>query len=143
MRTCRDDARLLPGVRDAGILLLLFQPGKLACEFLAHRRRHGEFEQEAALGGVADEALELAEITEIGRDAVADPADHGHRDHHPERRNAAGPACEGAGLSLRVKPVRERIAPAHRDVDGPLLEKLLHRHGCYPMRSDIPLWYNG
>ena len=68
-------------------------------------------------------------LAEIRRDVVADPADYRHGDRHPERRNPAGPAREGAGLSLRVEPVGERIAPAHRDVDGPLFEELLDRHG--------------
>src|SRR3977135_2956508 len=68
MGTWGDDARLLPAVADARIFLLLFQPGELARKFLALRRGHGEIEQETAVHGVCDDALELAEIAEKGRD---------------------------------------------------------------------------
>src|SRR5713101_2608486 len=128
MRTCRDDARIFPDVEDAGIVQLLFQPGELARELLPHRPGHLEFEQEGATGGVADNALELTEIAEMGRDGTADLADHWHLEQHPERRDAGGPAGEGARLSLRVIPVCESIASANRDVDGSLLEKLFDRH---------------
>ena len=92
MRICRDDADVPPAVGDARIFLFLFQPGELARQLLALRRGHGEFEQEAAGGDVADLAIELTEITEIGCDAIPDLADHRHGDQHPEWRNAAGPA---------------------------------------------------
>jgi hypothetical protein len=77
---------------------------------------------------VADNALELTEIAEIGCDGIADLADYWHVDQHPERRNAGGPAREGAWLSPSVIPVCESIAPADRDVDGSLLEELFDRH---------------
>src|SRR6266404_7442876 len=81
--------------------------------------------------GVADKALEFAEFAEIGFDGIADLADHRHLDHHPERRNAGGPAREGAWLSLRVKPLCGSVAPANGDIDGSLLEKLFDRHGSF------------
>src|ERR1019366_10743368 len=87
MRTCRDDARLLPAVADAGIFLLLVQPSELAREPLTHGCGHGEVEQEAAGHGGADVAIELAEITEEGRDGIADPADH--RPAIPSRPSSA------------------------------------------------------
>src|SRR5258705_2521220 len=136
MRICRDDARIFPAVENAGIFQLPFQPGELARELLPHRPGHLEFEQEGATGGVADNALELAEIAEIGRDGTADLADHGHLDQHPERRDAGGPAVEGAPLSLPVIPVCESVAPANRDVDGSLLEKLFDRHWASSPKSD-------
>src|SRR5437879_3908431 len=129
MRTCRDDARILSDVEDAGIFLLLFQPGKLAREFLPQRLGHLEFEQEGAVHSVADKAIELTEIAEIGCDGIADLADHRHVDHHPERRNAGSPAREGPWLSLRVKPLCGSIAPADGDLDGSLFEKLFDGHG--------------
>jgi hypothetical protein len=135
MRACRDDPRVFPGFADGGILLLVVEPGELGCELLAHGGGHGEFEQEAAGSGVADVPVELAEIAEIGGDAIADLADHRHGDHHPERRNAAGPAREGAWLSPRVKPVRKRVMAAYGDVDSLLTEKLLDRHGGFPCVS--------
>ena len=58
---------------------------ELARELLPHRPGHLEFEQEGAICGVADNALELAEIAETGRDGTADLADHWHLDQHPER----------------------------------------------------------
>ena len=125
VRTCRDDARLFPAIEDAGVFLLLFEPGKFARELLAHGSGHVELEQKAAGNGVADDALQVTEIPEIGCDTVSDLADHRHRDHHSERRNAAGPASKGAWLALRVKPVRKRVMPACRDVDGSLFEKPL------------------
>jgi hypothetical protein len=100
----KDDARLLPAVADAGIFLLLVQPVELARERLAH--------------GCGQ-----------GRDGIADPADHRHGDHHPERRNAAGPAREGTWLAL-CTPFRKRIVAGNCDVDGRLLEKLFDRHGA-------------
>src|ERR1700738_207075 len=130
VRTCRDDARLLPAVEDAWVFLLLFQPGEFARELFAHGRGHVEFEQEGAGHGVADNALEVAESPEIRCDTVPDLADHRHRDHHPERRNAAGPAGKGAWPALRVKPVRKRVMPAYCDVDSSLFEKLFDRHGA-------------
>src|ERR1700730_14122993 len=128
MRTGRDDARIFPDVEDAGIFLLLFQPCELAGELLPHRPGHLEFEQEGAARRAADEALELTEITEIGCDGIADLADHRHVDHHPERRNAGGPARKSAWLSLPVIPVCEGVIAANGDVDGSLLEKLFDRH---------------
>src|SRR5713101_6233523 len=100
MRTCRDDARIFPDVRDAGVFQLLFQPGELVRELLPHWAGHFEFEQEGTGRGVADDALELAEIAEIGGDGTADLADHRHLDQHPERRDAGGSARESARLSL-------------------------------------------
>src|SRR3984893_13060311 len=129
MRTGRDDARIFPDVEDAGIFLLLFQPCELAGELLPHRPGHLEFEQEGAARRAADEALELTEIAEIGCDRIADLTDHRHVDHHPERRNAGGPAREGPWLSLRVKPLCGSIAPADGDLDGSLFEKLFDGHG--------------
>ena len=79
MRIWRNDAGIFPDVGDARIFQLFFQPGELACELLPHRPGHLEFEQEGATCGVADNALELAEITEKGRDGTADLADHGTR----------------------------------------------------------------
>src|ERR1700738_4197855 len=130
VRTCRDDARLLPAVEDAWVFLLLFQPGEFARELLAHGRGHVEFEQEAAGYGVADDALQVPEMPEIRRDAVPDLADPRHRDQHAERRNAAGPASKGAWPALRVKPVCKRVMPAYGDVDSSLFEKLFDRHGA-------------
>src|SRR5436189_3956226 len=135
MRICRNDAGIFPDVGDAGIFQLLFQPGELARELLPHRPGHFEFEQEGAICGVADNALELTEIAEIGRDRTADLADHWDLDQHPERRDAGGPAGEGARLSLPVIPVCERIAPANCDVDGSLLEKLIDRHWASSPKS--------
>src|ERR1700738_4819463 len=109
MRVRRNDASIFPDVGDAGILQLLFQPGELARELLPRRPGHLEFEQEGATGGVADNAVELAEIAEIGRDGTAEFADHWYLDQHPERRDAGGPAGEGARLSLPVIPVCESI----------------------------------
>src|SRR6266478_329112 len=128
MRSWRNDARIFPNVGDAGIFQLLFQPGELARELLPHRPGHLEFEQEGATCGAADNALELAEIAEKGRDGTADLADHRHLNQHPERRDAGGPAGEGARLSPPVIPVCESIAPANRDVDGSLLEEFFDRH---------------
>src|SRR5216684_3777746 len=128
MRTCGDDARIFPDIDDAGIFLLLFQPGELAGELLPHGPRHLEFEQEGAGRGVADKALELTEIVEIGCDGIADLAEHRHVDHHPERRNAGGPARESAWLSLRVIPICETVVAVHDDIDGSLFEKLFDRH---------------
>src|SRR5215467_15410556 len=96
MRTCRDDARILPELGDAGLFLLLFQPGELVREALAHGLGHLQFEQEAARLGVADEAIKFAEIAKIGREAIADLAHDWYVDHHPKRRNARGPAREDA-----------------------------------------------
>src|SRR5713226_2208693 len=138
MRTCRNDARIFPDAGDAGIFQLLFQPGELARELLPHRPGHLEFEQEGATGGVADNAPEFAEIAEIGLDGTADLADHWHLDQHPERRDAGGPAGEGARLSLPVIPVCESIAPANCDVDGSLLEKLFDRHHPQGIRMHFP-----
>src|SRR4030088_1466597 len=109
MGAFRNDALLLPAVADARVFLFLVQPGELARKLLAHGCRHGKFEQDAAGSGVADMAFELAEIAEIGRDAISDPANDRHGDHHPERRNAAGPARESARPALRVKPVAKRV----------------------------------
>ena len=136
MRICRDDARIFPDVGNAGILQLFFQPGELARELLPHRPGHLEFEQEGAVCGVADNALELAKIAEKGRDGTADLADHRHLDQHPERRDAGSPASESALLPLPVIPVCESIAPANRNVDGSLLEKLFDRHGASSPKSD-------
>src|SRR5258708_14870619 len=99
MRTCREDARIFPDVGDAGIFQLFFQPNELVRELFPHGPGHLEFEQEGAGRGVADKALELTEIAEIGCDGIADLADYRHVDHHPARRNARCPAREGAWLS--------------------------------------------
>src|SRR5947208_15697807 len=136
MRICRNDAGIFPDVGDAGIFQLLFQPGELARELLPHRPGHLEFEQEGAICGVADTALERAEIAETGRDGTADLADHRDLDQHPERRDAGGPAGEGARLSLPVIPVCESIAPANRNVDGSLLEEFFDRHWASSPKSD-------
>src|SRR5260370_6547886 len=130
MWNCRDDARMFPDVGDAGSFLLLFQPGELARELFPHGLGHLEFEQEGAAHGVADKALEVAEIVKMGGDAIADLAGHRYVDHHPERRNACGPAREAAWLSLRVKPSCETVAPANGDIDGSLFEKLFDRHSA-------------
>jgi hypothetical protein len=97
-----------------------------------------EFEQEFTGDDVADLAFQAAEIAEIGRDAIAHPADHGGGDHHPERRHPAGPAREAARLALRVQPVPQLIIAADNDVDGTLLEKILHRHGFTPRGKAAP-----
>jgi hypothetical protein len=129
MWTPRDNARILPDVANAGIFLLLFQPGELARELLAHGPGHLKFEQEGAGRGVADVAMELAEITEIGCEAITDLADHWHVDHHPERGNAGGSAREGARLSMRIIPVCESVVTVHGDLDSSLFEKFCERHG--------------
>src|SRR6266481_5526647 len=136
MRICRNDAGIFPDVGDAGIFQLLFQPGELARELLPHRPAHLEFEQEGAVCGVADNALELAEIAEKRRDGTADLADHWHLDQHPERRDAGSPAGEGARFPLPVIPVCESIAPANRDDDRSLLEEFFDRHW-----ASSPKWH--
>ena len=45
---------------DAGVFLLCYQPGKLTRELLAGGLRQVEFKQEAAVNGVANEAVESA-----------------------------------------------------------------------------------
>jgi transcriptional regulator GlxA family with amidase domain len=77
-------------------------------------------------GGVADQALELAEIAEIGGDGIANPADHGHVHHHPERRHPAGPAGELPRLAIGVEPVRQGVVAADDHVDGALSEELFN-----------------
>src|SRR3978361_1959534 len=131
MGAFRNNALLLADVAHARIFLFLFQPGELGCELFARRCGHLKLEQEAARSGVADMALEFSEVPEIGGDAIANLADHRHGDNHPERRNAAGTAREGARLALRVKPVAKRGLSTDGDVDSTLIEKLLDRHGAF------------
>jgi hypothetical protein len=51
-------------IDNRGIFLLLFQPGELVREPLPRGIADVEFEQKTAGPGVADMAIELAEITE-------------------------------------------------------------------------------
>src|SRR2546429_8264405 len=129
MRTCRDDPRIFPDVGDTGIFQLLFQPSELVCKLLAHGPGHLEFEEKGAGRGVADKAIELTEIAEIGGDGITDFAEHWHVHQHPERRNTRGPAREGAWLSLPVIPVCEGVVPAHGNLYGSLFAKVFDRHG--------------
>src|SRR3954452_25639181 len=105
MRAGRDDAGILAGVGEVGILQLGLEPSELVRELLASTVAHLDVEQEAAARRVGDDALEVTEIAEIGLHATADPADHRPVDHHPPGRDAAGPAREGALLALRVEPL--------------------------------------
>ena len=79
--------------------------------------------------GVADTALELAELAEIGGDAVTDPADHRHVDDHAERRDARGAAGHRPKLSVLIVPAVQHVAALADDVDGALAEEFLHGHG--------------
>jgi hypothetical protein len=122
--------RASPQIRHFRIPLLLRDPGQRFRESFAPLARHLQFEQEAALHGVADGAFELAEVAEVGGEAVADLADHGHVDDHPERRHALGAAGEGAKLAPRIIPVRQRIASCDGDLHRSLVKKILNdAHG--------------
>ena len=59
-----DDARLPALIAPLRVLLLLLQPGQLACKLLALGMGNGEIKQERAIHGVADVAVELAEVAE-------------------------------------------------------------------------------
>src|SRR5258708_34197074 len=97
LRSFWNETRILPGIADAeGILGLFLQPDELFREPGAHRLGHLEFEQETARRRVADRALEVAEVPEIGGKAVAALAAHGGLHHHPERTNAPGAPAEGS-----------------------------------------------
>ncbi len=86
MRICRDDAHpSFPQFGNAGILQLLFQPVEFVRKPLTRSVAHIKFEQETSPLGVADVAVQIAEFTEIGREAVADPADDGDVHGHPVR----------------------------------------------------------
>jgi len=74
-------------------------------------------------------ALKLAEVGEIGGQAVAFLADHRHFDHHSKGRDPGGSAGKCAKLSPMVIPVRKHIVSAYDDADGTLLEKLVDRYG--------------
>ena len=65
VRGSRDETRLLPASTIRRIFALFFQPDQLVRELRAHRLRHFKSEQEAAGHGVADRALEVAELPEI------------------------------------------------------------------------------
>src|SRR5258705_2823244 len=138
MQSWRNAAGIFPDVGDAGIFQLFFHTGALAWEILPHRPGHLQFEQEGAVCGVADNALELAEIAEKGRDGTADLADHRHLDQHPERRDAGSPAGEGARFPLPVIPVSESIGPANRDVDCSLLQEFFDRHWASSPKWHVP-----
>src|ERR1700694_1860531 len=138
MRTCRDDPRMLPDIGNAGIFQLLFQPGELARELLPHGPGHLEFEQEGAGLDVADNALELTEIAEIGCDGIADLADYWHVDQHPERRNSGGPTREGAWLSPSVGNVTG-VSQLNVEV-GP--KRLELAHELMPSAIDVALLVN-
>src|SRR5262245_48962803 len=103
MRAGRDDASLRPGV-DHGLALLLVEPRHLAGELLAHRTGHGELEHEAAAHALADPAVDLAELAEIGNHPLADGTRYRDVHHHLEWRDLAGAARELAPVALRVAP---------------------------------------
>src|SRR4051794_39457147 len=118
VRDLRHEPRVIPQLLDAGVLLLLLEPGQLFRHPGAPGPRHVELHQEARFQRRADSALEFAEVLEVGGHALADLADYGNVDHHAERRNAAGAAGEGTELALAIVPARQRVAAAHGDLHG-------------------------
>jgi hypothetical protein len=66
---------------------------------------------------LAHPAVEFSEFAEIGNDALADGAEYRHRNHHLERRDAAGAAGELAPVALHVAPAREAVAATEAHID--------------------------
>jgi hypothetical protein len=107
-------------------------PKRLNCGSAA-----GLFAKEGAFQCVADVALEfseLAQVVEIRSDTIAYSAQHGHRDHHPERRNPAGSASESARLTPGIEPVRNRVLTVDGDFRSRLGQKFLDGQRRAPFR---------
>ena len=114
--------------RIRGVPLLLLEPSELVRELFTLGVGHREVDDKTAGDGVADLTVEPAEITEVGRETITDLSHDGDRDHHPKRRNAAGPAGEAAWLPLRIIPVWKRVPSIDHDIDGTLSQNFINRH---------------
>jgi hypothetical protein len=107
---------------------LFVEPVERVGKLLAFRLADRKVEQKAARDRIGDPAVELTEFAEIRDDALADPADHRHRDHHLERRNPAGPARELAPAAFGVDPVGKAVPSAQADIDGAPPHEFGRRH---------------